>query len=78
MQAVWTRQLTGSTLEEARDGVMRTYNDQLQQEVEPFLDYLWLVKREDQEELSIPDEKDIDFDYGPETEWKSILDSALS
>ena len=36
-------------------------------EVEPFQDYLRVVQLEDAEELDIPIEEEIEFDYGPKT-----------
>ena len=48
---------------------MRIYGHHLETEVEPFRDYLQAVRPEDTDELNIPEESEIKFNYGPETQW---------
>ena len=48
---------------------MRIYGRHLETEVEPFQDYLRAVRPEDTDELDIPEESKIKFNYGPETQW---------
>ena len=38
-------------------------------EVEPFRDYLRAVWLEDTDELDVPVESEVEFNYGPETQW---------
>ena len=69
LQAVANEGLSGSTLQEARDEVMRIYTQHLQAEIEPFQDYLRVVDPTDTEELEIPDEEEIEFTYQRNTPW---------
>ena len=48
---------------------MRIYGRHLKTEIEPFRDYLRAVRPEDTDELDIPAESEIEFNYGPETQW---------
>ena len=61
--------LTGSALQEARDEVMRIYTQHLQTEIEPFQDYLRVMDPADTDELEIPDEEKIEFQYQRDTRW---------
>ena len=63
-----SRNLNGLALEWARDKVMRIYGRHLEMEVEPFQDYLRAVRPEDTDELDIPAESEVEFNYGPETQ----------
>ena len=69
LQAVANEGLTGSTLQEARDEVMRIYTQHLQAEIEPFQDYLRVVDPADTDELEIPDEEEIEFTYQRNKPW---------
>ena len=48
---------------------MRIYGRHLETEVEPFRDYLQAVQPKDMDELDIPEESEIEFNYGPKTQW---------
>ena len=48
---------------------MQIYGRHLETEVEPFRDYLRAVLPEDTDELDIPAESEVEFNYGPETQW---------
>ena len=48
---------------------MRIYGHHLETEVEPFRDYLRAVRPKDTDELDIPEESEIEFNYGPKTQW---------
>ena len=48
---------------------MRIYGHHLEMEVKPFRDYLQAVRPEDTDELDIPAESEVEFNYGPETQW---------
>ena len=48
---------------------MRIYGHHLEMEVEPFRDYVRNVRPEDTDELDIPAESEIEFNYGPKTQW---------
>ena len=48
---------------------MRVYGCHLETEVEPFWDYLRVVRPEDTDELDIPEESEIEFNYRPKTQW---------
>ena len=61
--------LTGSALQEACDEVMRIYTQHLQTEIEPFQDYLRVVDPADMDELEIPNEEEIEFQYQRDTRW---------
>ena len=61
--------LTGSALQETPDEVMRIYTQHLQTEIEPFQDYFRVVDPADTDELEIPDEEEIDFQYQRNTVW---------
>ena len=69
LRAVEKEALTGSALQEARDEVMRIYSHHLQTEIEPLLDYLRVVDPADVDELEIPDEEEIEFQYHRNTRW---------
>ena len=64
-----SQNLNGLALERAQDKVMQVYGYHLETEVEPFWDYLQAVQPEDTDELDIPEESEIEFNYGPETQW---------
>ena len=66
---VRSQNLNGLALEWAQDKVMRIYGRNLETEVEPFWDYLQAIRPEDTDELDIPEESEIKFNYGPKTQW---------
>ena len=69
LRAVEEEALTGSALQEARDEVMWIYTQHLQTEIEPFQDYLQVVDPADTDELEIPDEEEIEFQYQWDSRW---------
>ena len=48
---------------------MQIYGRHLETEVKPFRDYLRAVRPKDTDELDIPAESEVEFNYGPETQW---------
>ena len=48
---------------------MQIYGRHLEAEGEPFRDYLRTIQPEDVDELDLPAESKIEFNYGPETQW---------
>ena len=48
---------------------MRVYGRHLEAEIEPFWDYLQAVRPKNTDELDIPAESEIKFNYGPQTQW---------
>ena len=48
---------------------MQIYGLHLEMEVEPFQDYLQAVQPKDTDELDIPAESEIEFNYKPKTQW---------
>ena len=48
---------------------MQIYGHHLEMEVKPFWDYLRAVRPEDMDELDIPAESEVEFNYRPETQW---------
>ena len=48
---------------------MRIYGHHLEMEVKPFRDYLQAVRPKDMDELDIPAESEVKFNYRPETQW---------
>ena len=48
---------------------MQIYGRHLETEVEPFWDYLQAVRPKDTDELDIPAKSEIEFNFGPETQW---------
>ena len=69
LHVVQSQNLSGLALERARDEVMRIYGRHLETEVKPFWDYLQAVRPKDMDELDIPAESEVEFNYGPETQW---------
>ena len=69
LYVVQSQNLSSLALEQAQDEVMRIYGHHLETEVEPFRDYLWAFWPKDMDELDIPEESEIEFNYGPETQW---------
>ena len=69
LHIVRSQNLSGLALEQARDEVMRIYGHHLETEVEPFWDYLRAVRPKDTDELDVPAESEVKFNYGPETQW---------
>ena len=65
LHIVQSQNLNGLALEWARDKVMRIYVRHLEMEIEPFRDYLRAIRPKDTDEL----ESEIEFIYGPETQW---------
>ena len=48
---------------------MWIYGHHLETEVEPFRNYLQAVQPKDMDELDIPAESEVEFNYGPKTQW---------
>ena len=48
---------------------MGIYGCHLEMEIEPFQDYLQAIQPKDTDELDIPTESEIEFNYRPETQW---------
>ena len=48
---------------------MRIYGRHLEMEVKPFWDYLPAVRPEDTDELDVPAESEVKFNYRPKTQW---------
>ena len=69
LHVVQSQNLNGLPLERARDEVMRIYGHHLEMEVEPFRDYLRAVQPKDMDELDVPAESEVEFNYGPKTQW---------
>ena len=69
LRAVEEEALTGSALQEARDEVMWIYTQHLQMEIKPFQNYLRVVDPADTDELEIPNEEEIEFQYQRDMRW---------
>ena len=69
LHVVWSENPNSQALEQAQDEVKWIYGPHLETEVEPFRDYLWAVWPEDMDELDIPAESEVEFNYGPQTQW---------
>ena len=69
LHVVQSQNLNGLALEWAQDKVMWIYGHHLETDIEPFRDYLQAVRPEDMDDLDIPAESEIEFNYGPKTKW---------
>ena len=69
LHIVQSQNLNSLALERAQDKVMQIYGHHLETEVEPFRDYLRAIRPKDMDELHIPAESEIEFNYGPKTQW---------
>ena len=69
LHIIQSQNLMGLALERAWDKVMRIYGRHLETEIEPFWDYLRAIQPEDTDELDVPTESEIKFNYRPETQW---------
>ena len=69
LHVIQSQNLNGLALEWARDEVMWIYGHHFETEIELFRDYLRAVQPEDTDELDIPAESEIEFNYRPETQW---------
>ena len=69
LHIIRSQNLNGLTQGQAQDEVMWIYGRHLETEVEPFWDYLQAVWPKDVDEPDLPAESEIEFNYGPETQW---------